>query len=202
MLFIIIRFVFWSLFLVICCYLIKKSHVIRKRKWLLIAFVTIVLLITASDLIPVENIFVTFPSPESAYNYNNSGDVKLVVDGEKTDFIVGLKGDTTVYTIVPKSEGGWKLGMALNTKRVFQMIYDGIIIYVYQYQHSDDYYVTVLDTNGGKLEITDNRDSKFQYMEQENSVLNESFYTYYTYIKGFDDQYTLTVNDKVIRSHN
>ena len=82
------------------------------------------------------------------------------------------------------------------------MIYDWIIIYVYQYQHSDDYYVTVLDTNGGKLEITDNRDSKFQYMEQENSVLNESFYTYYTYIKGFDDQYTLTVNDKVIRAHN
>ncbi len=200
--FVIFRLVFGSLVFVICFLLIRRSHTIHKRLWLIVVFVVAVILTTISALIPIENAFVTFSSPQSAYNYNNSGNVKLIVNGRKTDFVISSKGDTDAYTIIPKSDGGWKLGMGLDTKRIAQTISDGISIYVYQYKNSDDYYITVLDTNGGPLEITDNQSSKFQCLDKSNSALNKTFYTYYAYINGYDDQYALTVNGKTIKIQN
>ena len=182
--------------------MIIKSHTIYKRRWLIVSLVVALILTTISALIPIENAFVTFTSPQSAYNYNNSGNVKLIVNGAKTDFVVASKGDTDVYIIVPKSDGGWKLGMGLDTKRIAQTISDGVSVYVYQYKNSGDYYITVLDTNGGPSEIIDTHSSKFQFLDKYNSELNKTFYTYYTYINGYDDQYALTVNGKTIKIQN
>ena len=202
MLFVMFRIIFWSLVFCGCFLLIRKSHIIHKCKWSLIALLGAVVLTTVSALLPIENIFVTFSSPQSAYNYNHSGDVKLIVDGEKTNFVVGVKGDVNIYAIIPKSDNGWKLGMSFDTKRVIQKISDGVTIYMYQYKNTDDYYITVLDTNGGLSKISDNLGSEFQYLDKSNSTLNKTFYTYYAYINNFNDQYTLTVNDKTIKVQN
>lgn len=199
MLFVIIRLGFWGIAFIISFFLIRKSSVIHKRRWSIVALVAAIILTTISALLPIENAFITFSSPESAYHYRNSGDVKLVVDGEKTDLVVGTKGDEDIYAIVPKSNNGWKLGTGLDTKRMIQTISDGVIIYVYQYKNTDDYYITVFDANGGSTDITDNRDSEFKYLETYNSALNETFYTYYAYIGGFDNQYALTVNGTSIK---
>lgn len=198
MFFVIIRIIFWSIAFIISFLLIRKSRIIHKRQWATVTLVVAVILTSISALIPIENALITFSSPESAYNYNNSGNVKLIVDGEKTDFVVGTKGDADVYLIIPKSNDGWKLGMGLDTKKVFQTISNGITIYVYKYKNTDDYYITVLDTNGGSTNITDNHNSKFKHLEKFNSILGKTFYTYYAYINNFDDQYTLTVNGNSI----
>lgn len=202
MLFVIFRLIFGCLVFSACFLLIRKSRAIHKRRWLTVALAVAVILTTISALIPIENAFVTFTSPQSAYNYNNTGSVKLVVNGAKTDFVVGAKGDTDVYIIVPKSDSGWKLGMGLDTKRIAQTISDGVSVYVYRYKNSDDYYITVLDTSGGPLEITDTHNSEFQYSDKFNSTLNKTYYTYYTYINGYDEQYVLTVNGKAIKIQN
>ena len=68
----------------------------RKRTWTIIAFIAAVMVLTASALIPVENAFLSFASPEAAYRYNHSGAVMLEINGEKTTFLVGEKGDTVV----------------------------------------------------------------------------------------------------------
>lgn len=199
MLFTIIRLGFWGAAFIISFVLIKKSRVIHKRRWSIVALVAAIILTTISALLPIENAFITFSSPESAYRYNNFGDVKLIVNGGKTDFIVGANGDEDVYAIVPKSNNGWKLGTGVETKRILQTVSDGVVIYVYQYKNTDDYYITVFDTNGGSSDIMDNHDSEFKYLETYNNALNETFYTYYAYIGGFDDQYALTVNGKSIK---
>lgn len=199
MLFILFRLVFGILIFVICFLLIRKSHIVHKRRGFITGFMIAVVLTTISGFIPIENAFITFSSPQSAYQYNHSENIELIVNGEKTDFIIGLKGDTDVYTIVPKSDDGWKLGMGFDTKRIAQVLSGGVSVYVYQYKDSDDYYITVLDTNGGPTEITDNKNSKFQYLSQFNSILNKDFYTYYAYVNHYDDQYRLTVNGKAIR---
>lgn len=186
----------------VCFLLVMKSHVIHKRRWSIVTFVVAVILTIISSLIPMENAFVTFSSPQSAYNYNHSGNVKLIVHGNNTDFVVGANGDADVYTIVPKSDGGWKIGMGLDTKRIVHTISDGISIYVYQYKSSDDYYITVLDTNGGPSEVADNHNSIFQCLDKSNSTMNKSFYTYFTYINGYDNQYALTINGKTIKIQN
>lgn len=202
MFFIMIRLAFGSITFIIGFLLIRKSGVIHKRRWSIITFVIAIILTTISALIPIENALITFSSPKSAYNYNNSGDVKLIVDGKKTDFVVGAKGDTDIYAIIPKANSGWKIGMGLDTKRIIQTISDGITIYVYQYKNTNDYYITIFDTKGGSLDITDNRNSKFKYLDKSNSSLGRMFYTYYAYINEFNDQYALTINGKLIKIQN
>lgn len=198
MLFIICRLAFWSLVFVVFFFQLRKSHIKNKRRWSRVALIIMAILTTISTFIPVENAFVTFSSPQSAYNYNNIGNVRLLVHGETTDFIVGSNGDTEVHAIVPKSDNGWKLGTKLDIKRIVQTINDGIIIHVYQYKNSEDYYITVLDTNGGPSEIIDNHSSNFQCLDKHNGELNKTFYTYYAYINDYDAQYTLTVNGKAM----
>lgn len=198
MFFVIIRLAFGMLVFGMCFFLIKKSQLIHKRKWCFVSFLTTVILITVSALIPLENVFITFSSPESAYHYNHFGNVRMVVHGKRTDFVVGEQNDTNIYAIVPKSDSGWKLGMGLDTKRIVQTISDRVTIYVYQYKNTNDYYITALDTSGGSLEITDRYGAKFQCLETVNSTLNKIFYTYYASINNFDDQYTLNVNGNMI----
>lgn len=202
MLFVIIRLTFWSIAFISSIFVIRKSRVIHKRRWSIVAFIISIVLTTISALLPIEDAFITFSSPESAYNYKNYGSVKLIVNGEKTDLIVGEKGDADVYEIVPKSNNGWKLGMGFDTKRVIQTISDGITIYVYQYRNTNDYYITIFDTNEGSLDITDNHNSDFKYLEKSNSTLDKTFYTYYAYIGSFDDKYALTMNGKLIKICN
>ena len=172
MLFATIRLIFFGIAFTISFFFIRKSHLVYKRRCSIVAFAATVILTTISALIPIENAFVTFSSPKSAYNYNHCASVELIVDGNESDFVVGAKGETDVYAIVPRSNNAWKIGMGLDTKRIVQTISDGITIYVYQYKNTNDYYITVLDTNGGSSEITDNRNSKFEHLDKANSTLN------------------------------
>lgn len=199
MLFVINRLIFFAIVFTGSLLVIKKSRSNYKRRWMVIAFMGAIILITVSALIPIEDNFITFSSPASAFNYNHTEKVDLIVNGKKTDFVVGTKGDTDVYTIVPKSNDGWKMGMGLDTKQIVQTISDGIAVYLYQYKNTNDYYITVLDTNGGSSEVADNRDSKFKCLEKPNNVLNKTFYSYYAYIDSVDKQYALTVNGKLIQ---
>lgn len=159
-----------------------------------------VFLATLFSLPPIENAFIEFSSPDAAYHYNHSGEVRLIVAGEKNDFIVGDKGDVYAYAIVPKSNGHWKIGMGFDTKRIFQATSDGIVIYVYQYKNSSDYFVTVLDTKGGKLDIIDSHNSDFKCLEDSNSTLGKEFYTYYAYVGGFDADYCITIDGQTFRA--
>ena len=202
MLFAITRIILGIRIFIIGYFLIGKIKSINAFRKLIITFMLSVILTTLSALIPLENVFVTFSSPESAYNYNHSGKVKLIVNGSKTDFIVGEKNGTDVYLIVPKSDNGWKQGMGLGTKRICNKISDGITVYVYQYKNTDDYYIVLLNTNGGPLDITANNNSEFIYSESANSILNKTFYTYYAYLNSFNCQYTLTVNGENVSLFN
>ena len=132
MLFATIRLIFFGIAFTISFFFIRKSHLVYKRRCSIVAFAATVILTTISALIPIENAFVTFSSPKSAYNYNHSASVELIVDGNESDFVVGAKGETDVYAIVPRSNNAWKIGMGLDTKRIVQTISDGITIYVYQ----------------------------------------------------------------------
>lgn len=198
MLFSIIRLALGGLVFLIICGLIRKKKIMYSRRWTVIAFVSAILLTTIAALIPIENLFITFSSPDSAYHYNHLGKVRLIVPGQQTDFVVGNDGESDIYVIVPKKSDRWQIGMGTDLKCAFQTTSEGIDLYVYQYKKSDDYYVIVFDANGGASNIMDNRDSTFQYSETTIEALDETFYTYYAYVHGFNQQYSITVNGRTI----
>ena len=196
----IIRLIIGCIFLVCSIIAIKKSKVIRKRV-LYIVFAVMSLILTAVlMLLPFENLFATFDSPKAAYEYLNLGksNIELIVEGDACDFVIDRKNDADKYLIVPKTADGWKIGTGLNTKRIVQKISNGIVVYVYQYKNTSDYFITILDTNGGELTISDEYNTKFLPLKRSNDSLEKTFVTYYAHITDFNSQYSVMVNDSEI----
>jgi hypothetical protein len=191
----VIRIIFWSIVLIICFLIIKKSAVIKKSRWYSISFIVAFLLYSLSCWVPVENAFITFSSPESAFRYTNSGDVMLVVEGEESAWVLGDE----FSDIIPKSGSRWKFSIAGDLNTIISDIsLNGIDFSVDHYMDSDDYYITVTNPNGGVIDVTDNRNSKFFHIEKYNNMLDITYYIYYAYVHDLDDEYTLIVNGEVI----
>ena len=144
-----------GLFLGVGLLLTKKRNGIATRRQLRILIIGAIVLISISVFFPIENAFLTFSSPQTSYAYNHLGKVELVVDGEKTSFVVAKKDNGDAYAMIPKCKNGWKLGMGFRTNRVLRKLDDGIVIYVYQDSNTEDAYLTVQDMDGNPIEIAD-----------------------------------------------
>lgn len=179
---------------------IKASGNANERKKYILAATIALALTTISAFLPFENLFMTFDTPESVYHYVNSPalDVKLVVEGQNCDLVIGDNGGTDVYLIVPKTTDGWKLGLGADTKRIMQKIVDGVVVYIYQYKDTEDYFVAVLDGNDREPIIEDARNSTFFTLEHENNASNTMLDTYIASVPNLDQQYWVRVNGREI----
>lgn len=179
-----------------CTILVIKRFKIVKRKHYIACIVISIALITTLAFLPFENLFITFKSPESVYKYVNYGksNVKLIVEGNNSDFVIGEKNNSDTYLIVPKTIDGWKIGVGTDAKMFFRTNSNGIIVYVYQYKNTEDYFVTVFDANGGYSEIRDSRNSNFFHLEKIDESLKKTFVTYYAHISNLDTSYWVCVN--------
>lgn len=196
-----IRFIFWMIVVIVCFFIMRKHMRIHKFSRYLIVFIITGILLSLSALVPFENAFVTFSSPESAYRYIYMDKAKLVVEGEESALVIGKEKDTLIYSIIPESNTGWKLGIGLdiNTSTSISNSSSNIVsIWVDQYKDTEDYYITVFDSDGAALDITDNRNSKFYHLDKSSVRDDETFYTYYAYVHDLDDKYSLIVNGEVI----
>lgn len=176
-------------------FLIVKKIIKRKTSNFMLFFISVLLTITLS-FIPFENVFISFDSPEKSYNYYNymNKEVKLVIEGQNSDLVIGGEDDNNVNLIVPKINESWKLGLGKDTKMIYQKHVDGYSIHVYQYKSTSEYYVSVLNTNGGNFKITDEYDSTFYSVSRYSDSLDETYYTYYAYIPNFQNQYVLILD--------
>lgn len=196
----IIRLIIGCIFFVCSITAIKKSKVIRKHILYIVFTSLSVLLIVVLTFLPFENLFITFDSPKAAYEYFNLGksNIELIVEGDDCDFIIDRKNDSDTYLIIPKTADGWKIGIGSNTKRIVQKLSNRIVLYVYQYKNTSEYFITILDTNGGESTISDEYNTKFLSLERNNDSLGKTFVTYYAHITNLNLQYSVIVNDNKI----
>lgn len=196
----IVRFIIGCIFLIFSIIAIKKSKIIRKHILYIVLTSFSIILIVVLLFLPFENLFVTFDSPKAAYEYFIFGksNIELIVEGDNSDFIVDCKNDSDTYLIIPKTADGWKIGIGADTKKIVQKLSNGIVLNVYQYKNTNDYFVTILDTNGGESIITDEHNTKFYSLERNNDYLGKTFITYYAHIDKLNPQYSVIVNDNKI----
>ena len=197
----IIRLIVVCVFLCCSVAVTKKSRAIRKRMLYIVFLILSVILIYVSMFFPFENFFISFDSPQAAFDYYNFGksNIVLVVEGNDCDFIVDSKDNSTYsHLIIPKNEEGWKIGTGINTKIIAQKHYDGITVVVYQYKNTNDYFITIIDTSGNETIISDDYNTKFYSLEQNVNYLEKSFVSYYAHITDFNLQYSVTVNGNKI----
>ena len=196
----IIRLIICGIFLACSVIAVKKSRVFRKHAFYTAFACLSIILFAVLAFLPFENFFITFDSPKEAYEYYNLGEsnIELIVEGKDCDFIVDCKNDSDTYLIVPKTSDGWKIGIGSNAKKIVQTFSNGIALCVYQYKNTDDYFITVLDTNGGESTISDEYNTNFLSTERYNESLGKSFVTYYAHITNLKPQYNVTVNDQIL----
>ncbi len=198
--FVFVRLAIGCVFFLSSTIVIKRHKQINKRKFYAIFTTITIALYVLLSFIPFENLFLTFDSPESAYEYFIPGksDIELVVEGNNCDFIVDRNKDTDTFLIIPKTENGWKIGTGSNMVRVDQKLTDGISVNIYQYKNSNDYFITILDTNGGESKISDNFNTVFYSLERNTDYLGKTYVTYYAHIPDFNVNYCLDVNGEQI----
>lgn len=188
----VIRIIIGCCVFVILMILTKK---LKQSKRNAISIGISIMLYFALLFLPFENLFVTFDSPEKAYDYYNFGEsnVVILVEGENCDLIVDDDEGTLRSSIIPKNNGGWKIGIGLNSRKVVKKFYDGIFIEVVQYRNTGDYFISI--ENGEKLDISDNYNSNFYFLDYRNDILDENPYRiYYAHITDFDSEYRVTIN--------
>ena len=150
--------------------------------------------------LPFENGFITFDSPEAAYEYCHLGssDIALVIEGNGCDFIVDCRGDAKEYAMIPKTSVGWKIGVGTDAQIIAQDIFDDVVVYVYRYKESADFFVTVQGINGDDMNVTDVYGSQFHSLET-NGVSSERTVICYAHLSDFGADYRMTVNGTEIK---
>mgnify|MGYP000071540726 FL=1 len=196
MLYGLIRIIFFGGIFVLIYLKIKNSNFNYKRRWCVIALVATLIATTFSALIPIENVFITFSSPEAAFSYMQQGDVKLAVQGKESTFVIAEKNKTDIYSILPKTNKGWKLGTGFVFKKILHKNIEGLTIDIYQYKNSQDFYITIF--HEGPLSISDSRNTNFSSLSDKIDALNETYYTYYAYIENYNESYSILVDGNTI----
>lgn len=149
-------------------------------------------------LLPVENAFVKFDSPEESYHYTNSGIVEMVIKGKTTCFVVASNNKTESYLIIPGAEHAWKIGRGVDTKPTIHQLSDTASIQVFQYKEADEYYIVISGIQEGELSIADNRGTVFSSKSFFVRSLESEYYTYFAYVADLDGTYKLFINDEEI----
>ena len=193
-----IRIILGGLLWLSAIFLIRKTDTVNKKSHYIFTAVIVIFFTTLLAFFPFENALITFKSPEEAYKYYNIGvgNVELVASGKSSDLVVGEKDDTDVYLIIPRVEGGWKIGLGIDTNKILRKTKGTTELFVYQYKDTDDYYIVVFDYMKENLDIIDSHNSQFRSItkrQNQNSVTR----IYFSSVDGLDD-YWIIVNDKKI----
>lgn len=194
--FVFVRFVISIVFFLCLVMIVRKKGKKYKGKYYAIFITVTIALYISLSFMPFENLFLTFDSPESAYEYfvSRNANIELVVDGNNCDLIVERKKDEDTLLLIPKTEKGWKISTGSNLVRVSQKLSDGFSINIYRYKNSSDYFITILNINGGVSEIFDDCNTVFYSLEKRNNYLNKDYVTYYAHLTEFTSEYYLDVN--------
>ncbi len=195
-----VRIIIAAIISIIVAVCLRKFTKIHKQYISILTVAVIFVVATVLNFIPFENTFMTFSTPEESFDYfhNKKFESQLVIDGEKSSLVIGGENGDYTIQIVPKAENGWKLARGVDTKVVVNETVDGVAINVFQYKDTQECFISVVNINGGEIEISDSCDSKFISLIYENNSLNQTINTYYAYIENFDEQYFITINGKEI----
>ena len=163
----------------------KIAKTVRKKPAAIMAVVLCTLLLTASAVFPVENLFVRFPSPESVSRY--------AIPGKIDDMVYG----TREIWFIPKTKSGYRIPGCFNTKRVSQKFDENGLFIVRRVRGTDDYYVFLtLHLTGGQNEI--------QVFNGKDDQAARSFYRVkdsdyiYFFLEDFSKESYLLINGEKV----
>lgn len=108
--FTIIRIILLVIVSVCSVWIIKKSKCRFKKVFSTLAVVLCIVLVSISRMFPVENLFLSYQSPEKVFNYIKSGQIYEIIDGKESSLVIYNTGNSTYgFYIIPKTSEGYKI---------------------------------------------------------------------------------------------
>lgn len=174
------------------------TYVFRKNKSKLRILKTIPAVIVSLILVimPFENLFLEFSSPEDAFRYAVNGTIIKTVEQENTALVIYQDSGDTKATIINRDGEKWKSTfLPTKQKLVCPELYDLSTLYevvtnvliTYEGQ-SNNFYILVSPPYDAK--ISDNMGSVFE-------TFSVSMLTHFVaYVEDSDENYTININEK------
>ena len=190
--------VYWSLRIlfviisIIIYFAVLKKKAVRSKAYFGLVYAAMFLL----TILPVDNIFVSFKAPESAYRYNHLGKAELVAEGTNSCLFVEHRKELLNYSTIPKEGDKWKADLGFVTQTPENRQGKNVLLYIKKCKNTNDYYISVLYLKGGTAGVKDNRNSEFSFINDYNNDLQENYYTYFAFIGDLSEDYTITVNEE------
>lgn len=161
-----IRIVSWLVISILAVFKIKASKIVRKKLITILTVVLFTVLISASAMFPIENLLINFKSPESVFNYAESGKIDEIIFGQESCMAIYSKGNSTWgHCIIPKSEKGYKIPSSFATKIVSHKFDKNGLFDVYNVKGTQDYYIfgsVNLIENGNELDVFNGKGEKVE----------------------------------------
>lgn len=188
-----IRLMICILLVAIIVLIASKFKISNKKKVYSICGLVGIVLFVILGFVPIENVF-HFSSAGEAYEYRNpKAQIALVVEGNESDYVIGNDNGTDVIMLVPKKDGRWYIGTGTELKTIVKTMHDNVVITLRQYKNTKDYYVTIYELNGEKIQLMDANESEFVSLDVRNES-EETFTKYYAYINDCKEGYWIDVN--------
>jgi hypothetical protein len=200
-----IRTIFWILVTV----LLLRFTILRKKKLykILTVIVCIVGLNTLSAQFPIENLFFSFKSPESAFQYYHGGkmvgNIVEVVEGKSSSMVVFIEDNSFIGRtfITLKTEKGFKIPswftVEKHTRNLNERKYGPFIvdITIYRVVDTNDYfYYGSIITEEGNVSITDSNNVNVKHFYRDDTSFNSSI-IFYGYVENLTGEYHFLIGD-------
>jgi hypothetical protein len=171
-----------------------------KKKWLVIPiFIVFFVGCSIFQTFPVENLFITFQTPEKAFRYEHmTGRIQGIMQGKASCFILytDMNGAYS-HMICHKNEKGYKLAARGFSNQSYRSEVGAIpTIEVYNARNTKDFYI-VCWFHSEELSISDNRNTEFLQLYDNNAPANINMITY-GYVENMDSDYYLIVDGEKI----
>lgn len=177
------------LFIIIRCIINKVS--VNKQKTSIIWVVIIVFSLSSFlYLLPFENLFVSFKTPESAvYYYNNWDDIHIVY-GQDSCLVISENDSSKKQQILIKDDEGWKIKTGFSIKTIAQQSNNLNYLKIMNVNGSQDTYISIINIFGDNVDIQDKYNTHFKKTEPGH---------YYGYLSNYSEGYSITINSIEIK---
>ena len=203
-----IRTVFWLLVTVL---LIRFTFLGKKKLYIILTIiVSIVGLNTLSAQFPIENLFFSFESPETAFKYYHDGkmvgNIVEVVDGKSSSMIVFSENNDFGWVfITPETDKGYVIPSWLTVKKYTRNIdekaYGPFIvdITIYRVVDTNDYfYCGSIITEEENVTIIDSNNVNVKHFYRDIKTSYISAIIFYGYVENLTGEYHFLIGDQKV----
>lgn len=188
---------------ILCFFCCRKRNLRRKYKILLVVLVLGISKVNAANVPPIENLFLRYHSPESAFSYLGWGEYIGLEKGEKSVLLISRYHSEDKFLYLEQQNGKYQAPFqAPKEKTILNPKKDSTIITLIPETGTTAYYIIVFTTsafqtqNSDTITITDSQKSDFQQLQSpnQNKEIDSIFYLYSTYVDHIDESYFIDIN--------